>query len=57
MLGKGGQTIKAIGAEARRAIGEMIEAPVHLFLFVKVREHWADDPERYREMGLDYPKE
>jgi GTPase len=30
---------------------------VHLFLFVKVREHWADDPERYREMGLDFPKD
>ena len=42
---------------ARKEIGEMVEAPVHLFLFVKVREHWGDDPERYREMGLDYPKE
>jgi GTP-binding protein Era len=57
VLGKGGQTIKAIGAAARREIAEMIEAPVHLFLFVKVREHWADDPERYRGMGLEFPKE
>jgi GTP-binding protein Era len=57
VLGKGGQTIKAIGAEARREIGEMIEAPVHLFLFVKVRESWSDDPERYRGMGLDFPKD
>jgi GTP-binding protein Era len=57
VLGKGGQTIKAIGAQARREIAEMIEAPVHLFLFVKVRERWSDDPERYREMGLEYPKE
>ncbi len=57
VLGKGGQTIKAIGAEARREISEMVEAPVHLFLFVKVREHWAEDPERYREMGLDFPKD
>jgi GTPase len=56
VLGKGGQTIKAIGAEARREIAHMIETPVHLFLFVKVRERWGDDPERYREMGLEFPK-
>jgi GTP-binding protein Era len=55
VLGKGGATIKAIGAEARREIAEMLEAPVHLFLFVKVREHWGDDPERYRGMGLEFP--
>ena len=54
VLGKGGQTIKAIGAEARREIAEMIEAPVHLFLFVKVRERWGDDPDRYREMGWSF---
>jgi len=57
VLGKSGQTIKAIGAEARREIAEVIEQPVHLFLFVKVREGWGDDPERYREMGLEFPKE
>jgi GTPase len=57
VLGKGGQTIKAIGAQARREIADMIETPVHLFLFVKVREGWGDDPERYREMGLEFPKE
>jgi GTP-binding protein Era len=57
VLGKGGATIKAIGAEARRDIAEMVEAPVHLFLFVKVREGWGDDPERYREMGLEFPKD
>ena len=56
VLGKGGQTIKAIGAAARTEIAAAIEHPVHLFLFVKVREHWADDPERYREMGLEFPK-
>lgn len=56
VLGKGGQTIKAIGADARRDIGDMIDGTVHLFLFVKVREHWADDPERYRGMGLEFPK-
>src|SRR5215510_8447353 len=55
VLGKGGQTIKAIGAEARREIAQVVEAPVHLFLFVKVREGWGDDPERYREMGLEFP--
>jgi GTPase len=54
VLGRGGQSIKAIGAEARREIAAMIEAPVHLFLFVKVREGWADDPERYRGMGLEF---
>jgi GTP-binding protein Era len=57
VLGKGGQTIKAIGAEARREIAEVAEQPVHLFLFVKVREGWADDPERYREIGLEFPSE
>ena len=56
VLGKGGQTIKAIGAAARTEIAAAVEHPVHLFLFVKVREGWADDPERYREMGLEFPK-
>ena len=56
VLGQGGQTIKAIGQLARRDIAEIAEAPVHLFLFVKVRENWADDPERYREMGLEFPR-
>jgi GTP-binding protein Era len=57
VLGKGGQTIKAIGAAARKDITELAETPVHLFLFVKVREGWGEDPERYREMGLEFPKE
>ena len=57
VLGKGGQTIKAIGASARSEIAATIEQPVHLFLHVKVREGWADDPERYRAMGLEFPKE
>jgi GTPase len=56
VLGKAGQTIKAIGAAARTDIAASLERPVHLFLFVKVRERWADDPERYREMGLEFPK-
>jgi GTP-binding protein Era len=57
VLGKGGQAIRAIGAAARREIAVAAEQPVHLFLFVKVREGWGDDPERYREMGLEFPKE
>ncbi len=56
VLGAKGQAIKQISMEARREIAEGIELPVHLFLFVKVRENWADDPERYREMGLEFPK-
>jgi GTPase len=57
LLGKGGQTIKAIGAAARADIAVAIEQPVHLFLFAKVRQGWGDDPERYREMGLEFPRE
>lgn len=56
VLGHRGQSIKAIGAEARAEMIDMFETPVHLFLFVKVRANWADDPERYREMGLDWTK-
>jgi GTP-binding protein Era len=56
VLGAKGQAIKQISMEARREIAEGVETPVHLFLFVKVRENWADDPERYREMGLEFPK-
>ena len=56
VLGAKGQTIKEIGTAARVEIGEMAGAPVHLLLFVKVRGRWGDDPERYREMGLDFPK-
>jgi GTP-binding protein Era len=55
VLGKGGRTIKAIGAAARTEIAAAIEQRVHLFLFVKVREGWGDDPERYRQIGLDFP--
>ena len=56
VLGAGGQTIKAIGAESRKELMEMYEVPIHLFLFVKVRAKWADDPERYQEMGLEFPQ-
>jgi GTP-binding protein Era len=57
VLGKGGATIKSIGAESRKEIADIVGAPVHLFLFVKVRENWGDDPNRYREMGLEFPRE
>ena len=57
VLGKGGATIKSIGADSRKEIAEILGVPVHLFLFVKVRENWADDPDRYREMGLEFPRE
>jgi len=57
VLGKAGQAIKAIGAAARADIAAAIEQKVHLFLHVKVRQGWGDDPERYREMGLEFPKE
>lgn len=56
VLGAKGQMIKEIGQAAREEIAEIAGVPVHLFLFVKVRERWGEDPERFREMGLDYPK-
>ena len=57
VLGKGGQTIKKVGELARADLEESLGCRVHLFLFIKVREKWLDDPERYREMGLDFPKD
>jgi GTP-binding protein Era len=57
VLGRSGQTIKAIGADARKELAALLGHPVHLFLFVKVREGWGEDPERYREMGLEFPRE
>ncbi|WP_454287573.1 GTPase Era [Rhizobium arsenicireducens] len=56
VLGKGGDAIKSISTASRKEISEILEQPVHLFLFVKVRENWGDDPERFREMGLEFPK-
>jgi GTP-binding protein Era len=55
VLGHKGETIRSIGQAARKDIGDILEQKVHLFLFVKVRENWGDDPERYREMGLEFP--
>jgi len=54
-LGKNGEAIKAISMASRKELSEILEQPVHLFLFVKVRENWGDDPARFREMGLDFP--
>jgi GTPase len=57
VLGKGGTMIKQLSTEARKEMTKVLERPVHLFLFVKVRENWGDDPERYRDLGLAFPKE
>jgi GTP-binding protein Era len=57
VLGKGGQTIKKISQASRTELTEIAGVPVHLFLFVKVREGWERDPERYRMMGLEFPTE
>jgi len=57
VLGKGGAMIKQLSMESRKALSEIVERPVHLFLFVKVREGWGDDPARYRDLGLTFPKE
>jgi GTP-binding protein Era len=56
VLGEKGQMIKRVGAFARKIMEEQFDRRVHLFLFVKVREDWGDDPERYEAMGLDFPK-
>lgn len=56
ILGNKGEMIKKIGASARRELEKILERRVHLSLFVKVRENWANDPERYRTWGLDYQK-
>jgi GTP-binding protein Era len=54
VLGKNGTQIKSIGESSRRELEKLLENRIHLFLFVKVREKWGDDPERYRDWGLDY---
>ena len=54
VLGKNGAQIKSIGETARRELEKLLDVRIHLFLFVKVREKWGDDPERYRDWGLDY---
>jgi GTPase len=54
VLGEGGKRIKAIGARARAEMSAMLDRKVHLFLFVKVRDNWVNDPERYRAIGVDF---
>jgi GTP-binding protein Era len=56
VLGEGGRMIKQLSVDARSELSRMLDQPVHLFLFVKVKEGWGDDPERYRDIGLDFPK-
>ena len=57
VLGKGGRAVKAIGEAAREEMEEIFARRVHLFLFVKVRENWAESREHYREIGLEYPSD
>ena len=54
VLGKSGQSIKEIRGDSQKELEEFLERKVHLFLFVKVRRNWIEDPERYRDWGLDY---
>ena len=54
VLGKKGSRVKSIGESARKELEEIFGRRVHLFLFVKVRGNWGDDPERYRDLGLDF---
>ena len=54
VLGKGGSKIRTIGESSRRELSDMFGRPVHVKLFVKVREKWGDDPERFRDWGLDF---
>jgi GTPase len=56
VLGKGGATVKLIGELARKELEELFQRRVHLFLFVKVQEDWAEQREHFRALGLDYPE-
>lgn len=56
VLGKGGRAIGSVGAAARLELENVMARPVHLFLRVKVRAAWLDEPARYREMGLEFPR-
>jgi len=57
VLGNGGRMIRQLSMQARQELAQILEKPVHLFLFVKVRQNWGDDPERYRELGLTFPRD
>jgi GTP-binding protein Era len=54
VLGKGGQTLKWIGEQARKELTEILDRPIHLFLHVKVKENWAEERGLYKELGLDF---
>ncbi len=54
VLGKRGARIKSVREASGAELAEHFERPVHLFIFVKVRDKWGDDPERYRDLGLDF---
>lgn len=54
VLGRGGRRIKSVGAAAREELEQILDRKVHLFIYVKVREKWGEDRERYRDWGLDY---
>ncbi|MGN1063368.1 MAG: GTPase Era [Alphaproteobacteria bacterium] len=54
VLGKNGKMIKKVGETARRELTRLFERPVHLFLFVKVKENWVEDPSQYADWGLDF---
>ena len=57
VVGDNARMVRQLSMEARKEIARVLERPVHLFLHVKLREGWENDPERYREMGLDFPKD
>jgi GTPase len=57
VLGEGGRMIKSISMDARKEMETALEKKVHLFLHVKVREDWENDPARYRAVGLEFPKD
>jgi len=57
VLGEGGRAVKQISMTSRKELSKLFERPVHLFIHVKVAEGWENNPEHYREMGLEFPKE
>ena len=54
VVGKGGDRIRQVREAAQRELQALMDRKVHLFLFVKVRENWAEDPEHFRNIGLDF---
>ncbi|MEJ2028125.1 MAG: KH domain-containing protein, partial [Limibacillus sp.] len=54
VIGKGGARIRKVREDAQQEMQALLERPIHLFLFVKVRENWIEDPERYRDLGLEF---